>query len=329
MLLGQDSTDSRGHTPRGNVAPHQPRPGGTEPRGTQVVSTPTHRERRVAAGDRTSRKAGIVSLTIFSVVLVIAVWLVFQRDDEPFAKLQPAPSSVTQTVISTDTSLVVPIESPKEAPGVNRLALDEVIQAIVAIDVSCPEGDWSGSGTIVLDGTFVITNHHVAPQSDCRYVVCFTESWTEEPNCDAYGDLIDSDVENDLSVLRLKDAGGSPYRSDRQPIKITGKTVRINEEIYLVGYPGFGGNTITSVSGVVSGLTNIPAGESVLQGEFIKTDAQSGPGVSGGAAFNALGEYIGTPTGGRVDAEEGTSLGFVRPARFAEALLLRVRRGVE
>jgi len=204
------------------------------------------------------------------------------------------------------------------------VSLDTIIKSIVSIEADCPSGLWSGSGTIVLDGSYVLTNQHVAESSDCEFLICFTDTWTKAPVCDAYGQLIADDVENDLAVLKLVDAYGEDYKSNRQPVTISSTEVEINEKIYLVGYPGVGGDTITSVSGVVSGLRVIPPGSGELQGEFIKTDARSGPGVSGGAALNAAGEYVGTPTGGTVNRDEGTSLDLVRPARFARAILDRI-----
>lgn len=308
-------------------------PGEVLPRGTAVPRTPDRRPRPIshigksaAAGSR-GRSARLAGISVVGVVVLTSGLILIMGDDSATPETAVVETTQPQTILSPSSTAsssqvadsdVIPNEMP---------SLNAVIGSIVEIAADCQDGSWGGSGTIVLDGSYVLTNHHVAPDNKCEYVVCFTESWTEEPNCDAYGEQVAADIENDLAVLKLIDSFGNVYKSARQPIPISGVSASINDEIYLVGYPGVGGSTITSVRGVVSGVLKIPTGTSELQGEFIKTDARSGPGVSGGAAFNASGEYIGTPTGGRRNIEDGTSLDLVRPARFAEALLDQVSRG--
>ena len=277
--------------------------------------------------ETSSRVAGLTALAIAGMVAIATGWILLgggsstNPSSNTGQATQPQGTSVTRAVAST-TSTTAQVSKPQVVAS-----LDTVIRSIVEIAADCPEGQWGGSGTIVLDGTYVLTNHHVAPDNQCEYVVCFTESWTEEPSCDAFGEWVAADIENDLAVLELIAPDGGVYKASGEPVLITGTSTSINEEIFLVGYPGVGGSTITSVRGVVSGLLTIPPGTGELQGEFIKTDARSGPGVSGGAAFNSAGEYIGTPTGGRVNIEEGTSLGFIRPGRFARTLLESLDEG--
>ena len=63
-------------------------------------------------------------------------------------------------------------------------------------------------------------------------------------------------------------------------------------------------------------------------GDFYKTSAKMGPGVSGGAAFSAVtGEFVGVPTAGSSSAEDGGDiLGLIRPNRYVIPLLDRVKR---
>lgn len=304
-----------------------------QPRGTGAFPVAGRRPQSTYGATATqvlqpkNRGTRLAALTAIGVIAIATGWILLGggSSTNPSAKTgqatQPQGTSVTRAVAST-TSTTAQVSKPQVVAS-----LDTVIRSIVEIAADCPEGQWGGSGTIVLDGTYVLTNHHVAPDNQCEYVVCFTESWTEEPSCDAYGEWVAADIENDLAVLELIAPDGGVYKASGEPVLITGASTSINEEIFLVGYPGVGGSTITSVRGVVSGLLTIPPGTGELQGEFIKTDARSGPGVSGGAAFNSAGEYIGTPTGGRVNIEEGTSLGFIRPGRFARTLLESLDEG--
>lgn len=288
-------------------------------------STPVRRSHQASQ----AKRSGVAGLIVVGLLSVVTGVILFQRDSTSDQPSLIASGSTSVTVSTQDPTIGLPTSttSPQVLESAVPQPLDLMIKSIVLIEADCPTGLWLGSGTIVLDGSYVLTNQHVAESADCEYLVCFTESWTKEPVCEAFGELVADDVENDLAVLRLMDQSGAVYRSNRPPVTISDTQVEINETIYLVGYPGVGGDTITSVSGVVSGLRIISPGTGDLQGEFIKTDARSGPGVSGGAAFNSAGVYIGTPTGGSVNLDEGTSLGLVRPARFAEALLDQVSRG--
>ena len=120
----------------------------------------------------------------------------------------------------------------------------------------------------------------------------------------------DSDV--DLAVIQLVDIVGQPTLSaGRDPIEIKDIGLGLGDEIKVLGYPGLGGDTITMTGGEISGWL----------GDYYKSSARSGPGVSGGAAFDSTtGEYVGTPSGGS-STDVGEALVLVRPSSYALPLL--------
>src|SRR5690606_30985477 len=70
-------------------------------------------------------------------------------------------------------------------------------------------------------------------------------------------------------------------------------SVEIGDDLYILGYPAIGGDTITFTRGLVAGFT----GDSQLGTRaWIKTDAAISGGNSGGLAANAAGQLIGVPT---------------------------------
>ena len=83
-----------------------------------------------------------------------------------------------------------------------------------------------------------------------------------------------------------------------------------------LGPSGMGGDMITMTSGEISGW--LPdAG-----GDFYKTSAKGGPGVSGGAAFDAhTGKFVGVPTAGTI-VDSGDTLGLIRPNSYILQLLV-------
>jgi len=63
--------------------------------------------------------------------------------------------------------------------------------------------------------------------------------------------------------------------------------LNINDKVYILGYPEFGGDTITVTEGIISGRV----GE-----DLIKISAKIDLGNSGGATINQNGEFVGIPT---------------------------------
>lgn len=295
------------------------RPRRLDDRPTAPVAARSHSKQ----SQRESRRPVQIGVVLVALVVVVTGMVLFGEIPSGNVEVaEPTPETPEPRGVGSTTSIVSSTLPTNESPEIGgRLNLDSLIRSIVLIERNCDGEYATGSGSIVLDGTYVLTNQHVAPRDDCDYLVCLTETWTREPVCEAKGERVVDDVENDLAVLRLVNETGGIYQSNREPIQIRNTEVVINEQVNLVGYPGIGDSTITNVTGVVSGLTVIPSGEGILQGEFLKTDARSGRGVSGGAAFNSSGQYIGTPTGVSFDRESVESLGLVRPSRFGAALL--------
>ena len=174
-----------------------------------------------------------------------------------------------------------------------------------------------GSGTIVLDGGHVLTNQHVVDSPWCEILVLGVDSIKDTPVFLAYAEVVPGAVDQglDLAVLRLIDGNGRPTRAlGRTPIEIRRGEIELGTPIKLLGFPGMGGFRISMTAGEQSGC---------WEGRFYKTSAKMGPGISGGAAFDAeTAEFVGVPTGRGDDlGGEGDILGLVRPARYALPLL--------
>ena len=207
-------------------------------------------------------------------------------------------------------------------PAENAPDWETLARSVVYIWVDyCGGSTWSGSGTIVLDGGYVLTNAHVVADdygNFCDMWIYAANSASETPLWFADGRAIPAayDPVADLAVIKLVDMSGFPTRAiGRDPIEIRNIELGVGDEIKVLGYPGLGGETITMTSGEISGW--LPdAG-----GDFYKSSARSGPGVSGGAAFDAItGEYVGTPSAGTTDVV-GEALVLIRPSSYALSLL--------
>ena len=182
---------------------------------------------------------------------------------------------------------------------------------------NCGGQTWTGSGTIVLDGGYLLTNAHVAFDAygnPCNTIWLYaTDSAQEVPEWFANAEVVPGAYNRtlDIAVLQLIDMSGRPTHAyGRDPIEIKNIELSLGDEIKVLGYPGMGGQRITITSGEISGWWT---GDGT---EYYKSSAKGGPGVSGGAAFDAnTGEFVGVPSAGTV-VDFGDTLGLIRANKF-------------
>jgi serine protease Do len=187
---------------------------------------------------------------------------------------------------------------PKE---LNFLATSRsVIPGVVHIRTSYGPGDFSlnplesffempsrssGSGVIISDDGFIVTNNHVIEDASNIEIVM-------NDNQRFYAKLVGTDPTTDLALLKI--------RAKNLPFIRYGDSDRITpgEWVLAVGNPFDLNSTVTA--GIVSAKARnigILRDRNNLQVEsFIQTDAAVNPGNSGGALVNLKGELIGINT---------------------------------
>ncbi|CAN0404077.1 unnamed protein product, partial [Phaeothamnion confervicola] len=145
-----------------------------------------------------------------------------------------------------------------------------------------PQERSSGSGVIISDDGYIVTNHHVIEEATNVEVIM-------NNNQRFYAKIIGTDPSTDLALLKIK-ARNLPFvpygNSD---------AVKIGEWVLAVGNPFNLNSTVTA--GIVSARARnirILREKNNLQVEsFIQTDAAVNPGNSGGALVNLKGELVG------------------------------------
>lgn len=143
----------------------------------------------------------------------------------------------------------------------------------------------SGSGVIISDDGYIVTNNHVIEDATNIEVVM-------NNNQRYYAKLIGADANTDLALLKIK-ASQLPFVSYGDSDE-----VQPGEWVLAIGNPFDLNSTVTA--GIVSakarniGILQDKSGLSVEA--FIQTDAAVNPGNSGGALVNLAGELIGVNT---------------------------------
>ncbi|HZX73791.1 MAG TPA: trypsin-like peptidase domain-containing protein [Cyclobacteriaceae bacterium] len=145
-----------------------------------------------------------------------------------------------------------------------------------------PQAHSSGSGVIISDDGFIVTNNHVIEDASSIEVVM-------NNNQRFYAKLIGRDQSTDLALLKIK-ANNLPFVPYGNSDAITP-----GEWVLAIGNPFDLNSTVTA--GIVSAKARnigILRDRNNLQVEsFIQTDAAVNPGNSGGALVNLKGELIG------------------------------------
>jgi serine protease Do len=156
----------------------------------------------------------------------------------------------------------------------------------------------SGSGVIITEDGYIITNNHVIAGAG-KIEVILNDKRT------FIAELIGADPNTDIALLRI-DQNNLPFlkygNSDE---------VRVGEWVVAVGNPFNLTSTVTS--GIVSALGRSidlirSQGNKYAIENFIQTDAAINPGNSGGALVNTRSELIGINTA--IASETGSYVGY-------------------
>jgi len=135
-----------------------------------------------------------------------------------------------------------------------------------------------GSGFIVSDDGYILTNAHVVDQSE-EVTVRLTD------RREFTARIVGLDKPTDIAVLKIN-ANNLPVVRIGDPAKL-----RPGEWVLAIGSPFGFDNTATA--GIVSATARgLPGGDSNYV-NFIQTDVAVNPGNSGGPLFNLLGEVVG------------------------------------
>jgi serine protease DegS len=162
-----------------------------------------------------------------------------------------------------------------------------------------------GSGVIVSQDGYVLTNHHVIKGADQIQVAL-------RDGREALATVIGTDPESDLAVLRIP--------LDNLPsIKLSDSTdVAVGDVALAIGNPFGVGQTVTM--GIISATGRSHLGLNAYE-DFIQTDAAINPGNSGGALINPDGALVGINTAIFSRSGGSQGIGFAIPANLAHGIL--------
>jgi serine protease Do len=161
-----------------------------------------------------------------------------------------------------------------------------------------------GSGVIVSEDGYILTNNHVVDNADEIKVALDDER-------EFTAKVVGRDDKSDVAVLKI-DARNLPYLH-----LANSDTLEIGDVVLAIGNPFGVGQTVTM--GIVSatGRGNI----GLDYEDFIQTDAAINPGNSGGALVDAEGRLVGINTAIISRSGGNQGIGFAIPVNLARSVM--------
>lgn len=140
-----------------------------------------------------------------------------------------------------------------------------------------PKRSGAGSGVILSEDGYIVTNNHVVKDAD-EILVKLND------NREFKGRIIGLDPNTDLALIKIE-------ATKLTPIQVaSSEDLKVGEWVLAIGNPY--GLTSTVTAGIVSAKARSMSGANTVE-SFIQTDAAINPGNSGGALVNANGELVG------------------------------------
>jgi S1-C subfamily serine protease len=217
-------------------------------------------------------------------------------------------------------------------------ARDRALASAAFIAILDQDGEMmgAGSGTFISADGLILTNFHVVGDPDTGELhrqdgmvgIGVIEDPSEPSIPRFYAQVVVGDASLDLAVVRVVSyLDGDPLPSNLNLTYIPfgdSDTLDFGDDIISVGFPGVGivdeVVSLTYTEGIVAGFVS----EGGVKA-WIKTDALTGPGNSGGMVINEAGELIGVHTAGSSDPQSAARISLERPINLAYELIRKAQ----
>ena len=219
----------------------------------------------------------------------------------------PAAGSYSQAVAASSPS-VVNVHSARHVRQLQGKPASAPAQGLPGGQYGLPTARVEsslGSGVIVSDDGYILTNFHVINGAEAVQVGL-------QDGRGASARVVGVDPDTDLALLKVDLTGLKPIELGRSD------DIKVGDVVLAIGDPYGVGQTVTQ--GIVSALGRSQLGLSTFE-NFIQTDAAINPGNSGGALVNVHGQLVGistalfSPTGG------SNGIGFAIPVNLAHGVM--------
>ncbi len=267
------------------------------------------------------RLGSLLLVSVLGGAITLSVYKGFIEDTRTAAYQK---SEISQPMIVPTSYTHIGHTSLEEAPDFVAAA-DQTVHAVVHVkNTSITTGASSifdlfygnkreeyrvgtGSGVIISEDGYIVTNNHVIENSkELEVVLNNNKSYPAQ--------LVGADSNTDIALLKIDADEKLPYIAFGDS-----DAVQIGEWVLAVGNPFNLTSTVTA--GIVSAKSRDLSEYDASNQSFIQTDAAVNPGNSGGALVNTRGELIGINTA--ITSQTGSFIGysFAVPSNIARKVV--------
>ncbi len=264
-----------------------------------------------------SGKVAVVLIIMMTIVAIITVGTVAvslsndrgtQNDNSNSGNISPNISAntnvneQTQTTVNNRTNIptLTQLSTPEDALSIPEI-VKKVSPSVVGISCNTYQGTVTGTGFIISEDGYIITNAHVVEDGTDVKVLLSKDLNSEQFDAEVVG----CDTQTDIAVLKIEKSGLPAVELG------TSSELLVGECAVVIGNPlGFelSGSVTAGIISALDRELTIEDREMTL----IQTDASINSGNSGGPLINAYGQVVGI-TSAKINTVYGEGLGFAIP----------------
>lgn len=234
--------------------------------------------------------------------------------------IQILPNNVKNTTLESLSKLLEDGKLSEEE--INITVYNSSIDSVVSINSTTISRNFfnsqvikgTGSGVIISEDGFIVTNYHVVETASKLDV-----SLNDGSKFSAQ--KIGANKATDIALIKIS----APFKKFK-PIPFgDSSSLKVGQKVYAIGNPFGLSGTLTT--GIISSLNrNLPTDDGTIMKGIIQMDAAINPGNSGGPLINTKGELIGintaifSPNGGNI------GIGFAVPVNTVKETIQQIQK---
>lgn len=237
-----------------------------------------------------------------------------EPDEEPSSTEQVTSSqlpepwfSIEEATASADKARLSTVEIAK------KVSPATVSIAIVGVEDGKEKKLGSGTGFIIDEDGYIVTNQHVVVPSNVPEDTYYVDIFLFGDDTPIKAEVVGCDVQTDIAVLKID-------IDKKLPCVSLGDSDTLQSGELAVAI----GNAMGTLDNTVTvGVISAPSREIIRDGyyvDIIQTDAAINPGNSGGPLINSFGEVIGI-TNSKIVSNTSESLGFAIPVNSVKKII--------
>jgi len=243
------------------------------------------------------------------------------KPDAPATVIQEEIRPQVETVVNTNSGQPM---SPEQLYAANLPSCVGITVSTTSVNIfgQTSTSAASGSGFVLTQDGYIVTNYHVIEDAVKDSSVTVTVSFESGEKYDAK--YVGGEKDNDVAVLKIEATGLTPVTLGDSDNLVVG------ENVYAIGNP-LGELTYSFTDGMVSALDRLITTTSTENGvvetttlNVLQTNAAINPGNSGGPLFDSYGNVVGIVSAKYTQSQSGVSaegLGFAIPINDVKEIL--------